>query len=128
MGHLGLLVGHGRLLLPGVAGRPGLAHRLLPGLELGPGGQQLLPQPADLGVLHVVGGRLAAGPEVEEAGAEAEVGGAEAGHVAGGALAQVGGDVAQETEAVVSVQKRFSRAGNVDWVGGGEEASTGQAL
>ena len=127
VGQLRLLVGQSRLLLPGVAGGPRLAHALLPGLQLGPGGLQLLPQPADLGVLDAVGRGLTGRPEVEETGAEAEVGGAEPRHVTG-ALAQLGGDGPQKAEAVVSVEKRFSSAGNVDGMRGAEKASTGQAL
>ena len=102
VGHLRLLVGQSCLLLPGVAGRPGLSHALLPGLQLGPGGLQLLTQPADLGVLHVVGRHLTGRTKVEEAGAEAEVGGPEARHVSR-ALPHVGGDRPEEAEAVVSV-------------------------
>ena len=135
------LVCEGGLLLPRVARGPGLAHALLPGLQLGPRRAQLLAQPADLRVAHVVAVvRRAhahrARPEVEQAGAEAEVAAAEAGHVAARAAAaallppEVGGDGAEEAEAVRAVEQRVARARDVHGVGSpvGEEAGAGQPL
>ena len=121
-----LFVRQRRLLLPCVAGSPGLAHALLPGVQLGPRRRELLPQSTDLRILHIVGGRLAAGTEVKQSRTESKIGGSEAGHV--GALAEVRGHGAQEAKAVVSVQKRFTRARDVDWMRGVEEAGGGQTL
>merc|ERR1719189_126354 len=114
---------------------PGLAHALLPGLQLGPRRAQLLAQPADLRVAHVVAVvRRAhahrARPEVEPAGAEAEVAAAEAGHVSARPAAaallppEVGGDGAEEAEAVRAVEQRVAGARDVHGVRSpvGEEA------
>ena len=134
------LVCEGGLLLPRVARGPGLAHALLPGLQLGPRRAQLLAQPADLRVAHVVAVVRAhahrARPEVEQAGAEAEVAAAEARHVAARPAAaallppEVGGDGAEEAEAVRAVEQRVAGARDVHGVRSpvGEEAGAGQPL
>ena len=121
-----LFVCHRRLLLPGIAGSSGLAHALLPGVQLGSGRLQLFSESANLRILDIVGGRLAARAKVKQSRTESEVGWPEASHV--GALAEVRGHGAQKTKAVVSVQKRFTSSRNVDWVRGVEEAGAGQAL
>ena len=124
-GHLSLLVGHGGLLLPRVARCPRLAHALLPRVQLGSGGTQLLAQTTDLDVFHVRRGlSWMAWTEVKEAGGETKVG-SKSRHVTSVAVVLASSvHVGEETKAV----GELSAAGDVHRVGGGEEAGADQAL
>ena len=95
-------------------------------MELGPGGAELFTKPTDLNIFDIVALVASCRAEIKESCAEAEIGSAESSHV--GTLTEVRGHGAQETKAIVSVQKRFTSSRNVDGMRGVEEAGTGQTL
>merc|ERR1719323_2919944 len=101
------------------------SHALLPGVQLGSGGTQLLAQTTDLDVFHVRRGlSWMAWTEVKEAGGETKVG-SKSRHVTSVAVVLASSvHVGEQAKAV----GELSAAGDVHRVGGGEEAGADQAL
>ena len=114
------------LLLPCITSSSGLTHTLFPGVQLGSCCLKFFSESANLCILHIVRGCLTAGSKVKQSRTETKIGGSESSHV--GTLTEVRGHGAQETKAIVSVQKRFTSSRNVDGMRGVEEAGTGQTL